>query len=168
MSARCCCCSPTALRVWDLKRKDWGWPLSQLCGRGGHAGGEVSAAGSFCNSFCCLERGPRVALPLWKELMGCWSSFRHFCWLAFTGGRLPCIFYFSETVWCASPWQPAFRRQEMSKVLQAVHLRRTCLLCLVSLLRWEFKLLLIQSNHWCSSLLLYQVLRGNVCARLGF
>ena len=107
-----------------------------------------------CCGWCLqrwLERGYKVALALLRELTGSWSSLRRFCWPWHSQREdFTVSSAFSKTVWCASSWQPAFRRQVMPKMLQAVLFLRTGLFWLLSLSRWEFQALLIESHHWCS------------------
>lgn len=162
MSGRCCCCS---LWVRDLKRKGLRMTMDPAMWLG--VSTQEKRVLLLVVLQCCLQRGLRVALL--KELMGSWSSMRQFYWTQPSQeGGCPASPSFFQTVWCASPQQLALGRQVMPERLQAMHFLGTDLLWFLSLLRWEFKALLMQSNHWCSPVSLYWVLRGSVCPAFRF
>lgn len=156
MPVRHSCSSPsTVLESW--KGKNWGWPCSQL-----QEGGEVSA-GSFCNAVwrqnskwtCHCQR-------TWYALEALSGTFADHDFHRGKAALYPLLFLH---LWCAGPWQPAFSRQVMPKMLSAEHFHSIGLLWLLYPLKWQCGEFLMQPNHWE---LLCWAWRGSVCTALWF
>lgn len=82
-----------------------------------------------------------------------------------TEGRLPCNPLLFLHLWCAGPWQPAFSRQVMPKILFAKHFHSIGLLWLLYPLKWQCGDFLMQPSHWE---LLCWAWRGSVFTALWF